>query len=236
MKDCGRANAYVDELKHKEDELAIAYLPAVKAMAFRLKERLPSSIDFCDLAAIGTEELVKLARRYDIKQNDSFWGYAKTRVYGAMLDYLRSLDMVSRANRKLIKMIDKAITAYLADHEDEPSNAELAVILEESEEKVNDARIASEIYAVMPIDEQLSLSNDSGSTLEKIEKENLIEVIEHVLENYSEREQMIIQLYYFEELSLKEISQVLDITESRISQIHKALLKKIRDSIGVDNG
>jgi len=235
MMECNGTGAYIDELKHKEDELAISYLPAVKAMAFRLKERLPSSIDFCDLAAIGTEELVKLARRYDVKQNDSFWGYAKTRVYGAMLDYLRSLDMVSRSNRKLIKMIDKAITQHLAENENEPSNAELAEMLDESEEKVNDARIASEIYAVLPIDEQLSLASE-GSTLEKIEKENLIEVIEEVLHKHSEREQLIIQLYYFEELSLKEISEVLDITESRISQIHKALLKKIRDSIGADNG
>ncbi|MFC2073619.1 RNA polymerase sigma factor FliA [Campylobacterota bacterium] len=232
---CGKTNAYVNELKHKEDELAIQYLPAVKAMAYRLKERLPSSIDFCDLAAIGTEELVKLARRYDETQNDSFWGYGKTRVYGAMLDYLRSLDIVSRSNRKLIKMIDKAITAHMAENEDEPSNAELAELLGESEEKINDARIASEIYAVMPIDEQLSLASES-STLDTVEKENLIEVIESVLEHQSEREQLIIQLYYFEELSLKEISEVLDITESRISQIHKALLKKIRDSIGADNG
>ena len=69
-----------------------------------------------------------------------------------------------------------------------------------------------------------------------IEKEDLIEVIEDVLETQSERERLIIQLYYFEELSLKEISEVLDITESRISQIHKALLKKIRDTIGADNG
>ena len=231
----GNSRAYIEELKHKEDELAIQYLPAVKAMAFRLKERLPSSIDFSDLAAIGTEELVKLARRYDVKQNDSFWGYAKTRVYGAMLDYLRSLDMVSRSNRKLIKMIDKAVTAYMAENENEPSNAELAEILDENEEKINDARIASEIYAVMPIDEQLSLAGE-GDTLESIEKENLVEVIEEVLHKHSEREQLIIQLYYFEELSLKEISEVLDITESRISQIHKALLKKIRDSIGADHG
>ena len=231
----GNSRAYIEELKHKEDELAIQYLPAVKAMAFRLKERLPTSIDFSDLAAIGTEELVKLARRYDVKQNDSFWGYAKTRVYGAMLDYLRSLDMVSRSNRKLIKMIDKAVTAYMAENENEPSNAELAEILDENEEKINDARIASEIYAVMPIDEQLSLAGE-GDTLESIEKENLVEVIEEVLHKHSEREQLIIQLYYFEELSLKEISEVLDITESRISQIHKALLKKIRDSIGADHG
>ena len=75
------ANLYSQELKHREDQLAIQYLPAVKAMSFRLKERLPSSVDYMDLSAIGTEELVKLARRYDEAQNDSFWGYAKTRVY-----------------------------------------------------------------------------------------------------------------------------------------------------------
>ena len=73
--------AYHAELKHKEDQLAIQYLPAVKAMAFRLKERLPSSVDYMDLSAIGTEELVKLARRYDETQNDSFWGYARSREY-----------------------------------------------------------------------------------------------------------------------------------------------------------
>lgn len=233
--DSGRSNAYLNDMKHKEDELAVQYLPAVKAMAFRLKERLPSSIDFCDLAAIGTEELVKLARRYDVKQNDSFWGYAKTRVYGAMLDYLRSLDMVSRSNRKLIKMIDRAIVTYMAENEDEPSNAQLAQMLDESEEKINDARIASEIYAVMPIDEQLSLEGE-GNTLARIEREDLLEAISDILEKYSEREQMIIQLYYFEELSLKEISDILNITESRISQIHKALIIKIRDSIGSNNG
>lgn len=69
--------AYANDIKHKKDELAIQYLPAVKAMAFRLKERLPSSIDFMDLSAIGTEELIKLSRRYDETLNDSFWGYAK---------------------------------------------------------------------------------------------------------------------------------------------------------------
>ncbi|MBN2782857.1 MAG: RNA polymerase sigma factor FliA, partial [Campylobacterales bacterium] len=84
-------NGYLEDIKHKEDELAISYLPAVKAMAFRLKERLPSSVDFMDLSAIGTEELIKLARRYDESLNDNFWGYAKKRVYGAMLDYLRTL-------------------------------------------------------------------------------------------------------------------------------------------------
>jgi RNA polymerase sigma factor for flagellar operon FliA len=222
---------YTQDIKHKEDELAIQYLPAVKAMAFRLKERLPSSIDYMDLSAIGTEELIKLARRYDERLNDNFWGYAKKRVYGAMLDYLRSLDILSRASRKLVKAIDYAIEEYRLTHEDEPTDEELAEILDEPIDKVHDARIASTIYTVMPLHDQLQVG-DEGAALAKIEKEELIDVIKKVLSEFNEREQMIIQFYYFEELTLKEISELLSITESRISQIHKAVIHKIKKSVG----
>jgi len=225
------ANAYEQDLKHKEDELAIQYLPAVKAMAYRLKERLPSSIDFSDLSAIGTEELIKLARRYDEGLNDSFWGYAKKRVYGAMLDYLRSLDILSRSSRKLVKSIDHAVQEYMLTHDEEPSDEELALMLDESVEKVHDARIASTIYTVMPLHDQLQVG-DEGAALAAVERDELVNVIKKVLVGYKEREQMIIQLYYFEELTLKEISNILNITESRISQIHKSVIQKIRESIG----
>lgn len=225
------SHPYSRELKHREDQLALQYLPAVKAMSFRLKERLPSSIDYMDLCAIGTEELVKLARRYDEAQNDSFWGYAKTRVYGAMLDYLRSLDVVSRSSRKLIKEIDHAIEAYMADHDDEPSNQELASVLGIEEEKIHEARIASDIYTVMSLDDQLG-TPEEGGMLERLEQEDLIDAIKKVLHGFDEREQIIIQLYYFEELTLKEISEIVNITESRISQIHKTVIRRIRDAVG----
>jgi len=225
-------NAYTEDLKHKEDELALAYLPAVKAISFRLKERLPSSIDYLDLYAIGTEELIKLARRYDESLNDNFWGYAKKRVYGAMLDYLRSLDVLSRASRKLVKAIDYAVEEYRVEHDEEPTDDELAKILDEDVSKVHDARIASCIYTVMPLHDQLQVG-DEGAALLKIEKEELVDVIKRVLSSYSEREQMIIQLYYFEELTLKEISSIINITESRISQIHKSVIHKIKDSLKV---
>ena len=224
-------NAYTQDIKHKKDELAIQYLPAVKGMAFRLKERLPSSIDYMDLSAIGTEELIKLARRYDVNLNDSFWGYAKKRVYGAMLDYLRSLDILSRASRKLVKAIDYAVEEYRVTHDEEPTDEELAEILEEPIEKVHDARIASSIYTVMPLHDQLQVG-DEGASLAAVEKDQLVEVIKKVLSSYKEREQVIIQLYYFEELTLKEISEVLNITESRISQIHKSVIQKIKESVG----
>lgn len=223
------AGIYCQELKHIEDQFALQYLPAVKAMSFRLKERLPSSIDYMDLCAIGTEELVKLARRYDEAQNDSFWGYAKTRVYGAMLDYLRSLDLVSRSSRRLIKEIDKAIEKYLVEHDTEPSNAELALILMMDVEKIHDARIASDIYTVLPLDDQFG--NESDGTLDRMEHEELIDAIKDVLMGFEEREQMIIQLYYFEELTLKEISEIVNITESRISQIHKSVIRRIKEAV-----
>ena len=225
------SNAYTQDIKHKEDELAIQYLPAVKAMAFRLKERLPSSIDFLDLSAIGTEELIKLARRYDETLNDNFWGYAKKRVYGAMLDYLRSLDILSRASRKLVKAIDYAVEEYRLTHDEDPTDVELAVILEEPIEKVHDARIASTIYTVMPLHDQLQVG-DEGAALAEIEREELVGVIKKILSSYNEREQLIIQFYYFEELTLKEISDILNITESRISQIHKSVIHKIKESVG----
>lgn len=225
------AHVYTQELKHREDQLALQYLPAVKAMSFRLKERLPSSIDYMDLSAIGTEELVKLARRYDETQNDSFWGYAKTRVYGAMLDYLRSLDLVSRSSRRLIKEIDSAIETYMSDHDDEPSDADLSHILGIEVEKIHEARIASDIYTVLPLDDQLG-TPEEGGMLERLEHEDLVEAIKNVLSGFEEREQMIIQLYYFEELTLKEISEIVSITESRISQIHKSVIRRIKDAVG----
>jgi len=224
-------NGYTQDIKHKEDELAIQYLPAVRAMAFRLKERLPSSIDFLDLSAIGTEELIKLARRYDENLNDNFWGYAKKRVYGAMLDYLRSLDILSRASRKLVKAIDYAVEEYRLTHEDEPTDEELAEILQEPVDKVHDARIASTIYTVMPLHDQLHIG-DEGAALASVERDELVEVIKGILSNFKEREQLVIQFYYFEELTLKEISEILNITESRISQIHKAVIHKIKESVG----
>ncbi|MDE5926634.1 MAG: RNA polymerase sigma factor FliA [Helicobacter sp.] len=220
------SNGYQTALKQSQDSLALDYLPALKAMAFRLKERLPASVDFADLVSIGTEELIKLARKYDSKVSESFWGYAKPRVQGAMLDYLRSLDNVSRQTRTLIKRVDKAIATYYNAHQEEPDNAYLSEILGEEEEKIKEARIASEIYGVMPLEDQLGGENEE--TLERIEKEELVEIIEQILEQATQNEQLVIQLYYFEELNFKEISEVMEITESRVSQLHKAVIRKIR--------
>lgn len=226
-----RNNGYANEKQFSQDQLAIQYLPAVKAMAYRMKERLPSHLEVSELISIGTEELIKLARRYDEGLNDSFWGYAKSRVYGAMLDYLRSLDVISRASRKLIKAIDMEVSKYFNEHEEEPSDEYLSSVLGESVEKIREAKIASDIYMLVPIDEQYNLMEPTN-IIDKLEKEELVEKIHNVLKTFSKREQLIIQLYFLEELNLSEIKEILNITESRISQITKEVIKKIRNSLG----
>ena len=221
-------NPYEEQMKSYRDSLAVDYMPAVKAMAARLKERLPSSVEFNDLVSIGLEELVKLSRRYDPKQNDNFWGYAQKRIYGSMLDFLRSLDTVSRSDRKIIKDIDKIIESYQAEYDVEPDDEYIAKELGIDVEKVKKAKNASEIYNVMPIEEQMNFFENVSK---EIEEEELIEAIKKTLSKMSEKEQLVIQLYYFEELSLKEISEILGVTESRISQIHKKVIKKLREEL-----
>lgn len=226
---------YATELKHAQDSLMLQYMPALRAMAFRLRERLPSSIDINDLISIGTEEMIKLARRYDSSINDSFWGYAKMRVYGSMLDYLRELDVVSRSSRKLIKSIDREVSKYFNEFEEEPSDEYLAKILGEDVKKIKEARIASDIYSVIPIDEQYN-AIIADNVMENVQQDELVSLIKDILSSLTKREQTIIQLYYFEELSLGEISEILNITSSRISQIHKEVIKKIRNRLGDVNG
>lgn len=223
-------NPYAQALKREQDEIVVSYLPALRALAFRLKERLPSSIDVNDLISIGVEEMIKLASRYEKEQNNSFWGFVKKRVYGAMLDYLRSLDVMSRNNRKIIKDIDTLIDEYYQKYEEEPDDKYLAQRLNLEVEKVKEVRQAHAVSYVLPLDEQINCYAEDN-TLEKIEKQALLDRVSEVLETLKEREQLIIQLYYYEELNLKEISEMLGISESRISQIHKKLLRKLRERV-----
>lgn len=212
------------------NKIVVQYMPAVRAMSFRLKERLPTSIDVNDLISIGMEEMIKLSRRYDNDQNDSFWGYAKKRVYGSMLDYLRSLDVVSRSNRRLIKAIDVEISKFAIADELEPSDEYLAKKLNEPIDKIRDAKMASLINTNVPLNEHIMGYQDEN--IEKVvEKDQMIESIKEILSTLNEREQMIITLYYYDELNLKEISALLEISESRISQIHKKLVRQLRERL-----
>lgn len=223
--------AYKTQIKKEQDELVIAYMPALRTMACRLKSRLPSSVEVSDLISIGTEAMVRLSHSYDKSQNDNFWGYAKQRVHGSMLDYLRSLDTLSRQNRKLVKDIDRIVDEYYSKNQCEPSDEYLASALNEDISKIKEARSLSDLTSVLRLEDQFNVLSDYD-TEARLEKEELIEHIKLVLKEFSQRDQMVIQLYYYEELNLSEISEILNITESRISQIHKRLIIKIRERLG----
>jgi RNA polymerase sigma factor for flagellar operon FliA len=224
---------YNDKSREERNALVLKYIPAVKKMAYKLNERLPSNIEFDELYSIGIEELVKRSKFYDSSLNDNFWGYSKKRIYGSMLDFLRSLDTISRSSRKLVKMIDKEVLKYVNEHDNEPGDDYLSELLGESIEKIREAKIASEIYATLPMNDQLHIL-DNSNVLEDVERDLLIEKITGIIDTFKERDRMVIQLYYLEELSLKEISDTLNITQSRISQIHKSIVIKIRNILGVD--
>ena len=106
----------------------------------------------------------------------------------------------------------------------------MAKILNEDVEKVREARNVSSVVSTLRIDDQMELMSDED-TLAVIEKENLTEKIQAVLRELDERDQLVIQLYYYEELSLKEISEILRVSEGRVSQVHKRLMQKIRDRL-----
>jgi RNA polymerase sigma factor for flagellar operon FliA len=108
-------------------------------------------------------------------------------------------------------------------------------VLNEDIEKIAEARNSAMIVSVMSLNEQVTILSGED-TAQKVEKDELMEMVQSILSTFNEREQMIIQLYYFEELNLKEISEVLDISESRISQIYKKLLAKIKEQLGINHG
>ena len=116
--------------------------------------------------------MIKLSRKYDKDRNDSFWGYAKKRVYGSMLDFLRDLDVISRTDRTLVKAIDAVTNEYFNEHETEPDDEYVAKILNEDVEKVREARNVSSVVSTLRIDDQMELMGDED-TLAAIEKEHL---------------------------------------------------------------
>ena len=220
-------NAYQKTMQDEQNNLVLDYMPALKALALRMKERLPSSVDLNDLISIGTEEMIKLSRRYDKAKNSSFWGFAKTRVQGAMIDYLRSIDVLSRAQRGLIKQLGELLDEHFIKEGVELSDEEAAKLLDTSEEKISKARIQLDLSFLLPLDEHMSFYYHEEDPYEKIEQDDLIEHINLVLAELKAKEALIIQLYYYEELSLDEIKELTGHSKVRICQLLKSTTKKI---------
>lgn len=221
--------------------LILSYAPLIKYCAQRVYQGLPNNVDFDDLLSYGSLGLIDAIHKYDPNKNKNFEGYAVIRIRGAIIDGLRKMDWAPQSLRRKAKEIEKAYFALEQKLSRSPSDIEVAQFLDiteqELEKMLQDVGNLSIISLEQPIDngehELLTLSDflvdgKSPDPTENIEMDELKDYLKKVLTELTEKERLIITLFYYEELTIKEISKILELTEGRISQIHKKAVLKLK--------
>jgi RNA polymerase sigma factor for flagellar operon FliA len=226
--------------KELRDRLIVMYSPLVKYVAGRLGSGLPAHVDEGDLVSYGLLGLIGAIERYDPDRDIKFETYAIARIRGSIIDELRALDWVPRSVRSRAREIERAIAALEARLGRAPTDEEIAsrvgVTVEELEESLTDIARSSiaaldELWSVSGEGDQVSLLDtledpDSVRPADALDETELREILGDAISRLPEREKLVITLYYYEELTLREIGEVLGVTESRISQLHtKAILR-----------
>lgn len=213
------------------NELAEYYLPLVKIVAGRLAISLPSHVDRDDLLSSGFFGLMDAIDRFEPDRKNKFETYAGVRVRGAMLDYLRSKDWVPVTMRQKIRRYEQAVLDLenRLGHSatDEDLAAEMGISLKELQALEGQISAAT----VIPLDDYLRVDMPGGADpepVEKLEKQELKETLCQAIERLPEKEKKVVALYYYEEMTLKEISLVMHLSEARISQLHTKAVFRMR--------
>jgi len=207
----------------------------VKRIAHHLKARLPDSVQIDDLYQSGMIGLLEAARNYNPVQGASFETYAGIRIRGAMLDELRKSDWtpksVYRKSRELANAIRAVESREGRDARDQEIADELGVSMEAYHKILTD-NVSSVIFSldVIGIDDSLSRQNSTrgGSTFDDIQKDYMAEGLSNAINSLPERERMVVTLYYDDELNLREIGEVIGVTESRCSQLLSQSIARLR--------
>ncbi|MCG8566596.1 MAG: FliA/WhiG family RNA polymerase sigma factor [Desulfobacterales bacterium] len=223
----------------------VEYAYLVKHIASRFAMRLPSSVFFDELISAGSLGLIDAVDKFDDSKHVSLKTYAQYRIKGAILDELRSMDTYSRSMRKKIQDIAK-VTKRIEDAKGEPATeeeiaGEMGVELETYQDMLTDIHGAAvlsldafvktrknESYSKTRFQSGLKGNDDPGQAFDR---EEIKQVLAKAIQSLNEKEQMVISLYYQEELTLKEIGEVLSLTESRICQIHTAIIIKLKNKL-----
>jgi len=227
------------------EEVIIQYSPMIKYVANRIAMRLPPHIEVDDLISVGVLGLMDAISKYDSSRGAKFKTYAEFRVRGAILDELRSLDWVPRSIRQKASQVDKVVQGLQAklrrQPEDEEVAKEMGLSLDQFHETLNETK-SIPIFSL----EDLGIAKESGdqqSLLDclagkadadpqtQIRLVELKEIIAKAIDALPEKERLMVSLYYYEELTMKEIGAVLDITESRVSQIHSKAVYRLRTKL-----
>jgi RNA polymerase sigma factor FliA len=222
------------------DRLILTYAPLVKYVAGRLGSGLPAHVDDEDLASYGLLGLIGAIERFDPTREVKFETYALGRIKGAIIDELRSLDWVPRSVRSRARQIERTIGELEAKLGRAPNDEEIAGKLGVSQEEFNNDLFQISRTSISALDELWTVSGggDQISLIDTIEdtagpsptaaldETELREAMADAIDGLPEREKIVITLYYYEELTLREIGEVLGVTESRVSQLHtKAVLR-----------
>ena len=221
---------------HVRDRIVLEHLPLVKAIAIRVHENLPVHVDLDDLVHAGVLGLFDAVTKYDASKNVAFHSYAKHRIKGAILDSLRQLDWASRDLRKRQKQID-AVTRDLSTRLGRsPTESEVAqemgVPLERWRHMLMELRTVGLVNLAGPSDQDRDRTQDFAAKPE-LEPDRICQhrqlqgTLARAIGTLPARYQKVVVLYYTNDMTMKEIGEVLGVNESRISQIHKTALKKM---------
>ena len=218
------------------------YMPLVKYVAGKVAVGMPSNVEFDDLVGYGQFGLLDAINKYDTSKNVKFKTYAVTRIRGAIFDELRQIDWVPRSVRQKSRDIEDAIATLESRLGRTASNAEIAESLNMTEEdynrtvmKVSGTSILSlnDVWYAGDDNDNMSIGNniEAPSSLNPdimAEREAVKKVIAEAINELPEKEKMVIVLYYHEDLTFKEIGEVLEVSESRISQLHTKANLRLR--------
>lgn len=217
--------------KELRDRLVENYLPLVNVIAGRIAISLPSHVDRDDLISSGFFGLLDAVERYDLKRQNKFETYAGVRIRGAMLDYLRSKDWIPLSVRQKIRAYEKCVSELEGSLGRSATDEEIADAMGLSNEDFVKVVSQINVATVIPLDDYMRAEtaiNAAPSPQETIEKQERQELLAKAIDRLPERERQVVSLYYHEELTMKEISLVLSISEARVCQLHTKAIFRLR--------
>ncbi|MBF0549717.1 MAG: FliA/WhiG family RNA polymerase sigma factor [Deltaproteobacteria bacterium] len=231
--------------RDNRDKLIVEYAPLVKNIANRMAMRLPPHIDQEELVSAGTVGLLDAIDKYDPGKQTKFKTYAEFRIRGSMLDALRNMDWVPRSVRRQAREMEKAYFELEQRFGRQATDEELAAELGLEEQELFDVLSQVKSVSLISLNETVGeevmgrrqeiidylVDPNSDSPFQELHLAQLKRSLGEAIEELPEKPRLVLTLYYFEELNMKEIGEVLDITESRVSQIHSKTLLYLRGKL-----
>lgn len=228
--------------RDRRDRLILHYSPLVKYVAGRVGGGLPQNIEQADLVSYGIFGLIDAIERFEPDRGYKFETYAISRIKGAILDELRSIDWVPRSVRAKAREVERAFSKLEATLGRSPTDAELADAMGCSEAQLQATLSQVSLTGVAALDEMLGERGDHTTLGETIadnsagpgalfEMSEMRSQLAEAIERMPEREKMVLTLYYFENMTLARIGGILDVTESRVSQIHTKAVLQLRSRL-----